>query len=391
MSLNYSKWDNLVDSDDELESGAQTRSPQPSLLAAQPPPAATDPFLLHGGRASYFPSPASLFARLAMENDELAALCGSYGTSGLSTPLPVRATAALPSNKKHFVRKVFPSGAIPTYKLLLVGDGGVGKTAFVKRHTTGEFQKGRMPQSKYTVHPLRFMTNMGPLQFDVWDFSGDEVFDADDTKLETPQGGIRFLEEGGHCKGADAAILMFDVTNRRSYANVPNWYEALQEGSCARPGFRTVLVGNKMDVKDRKVKMSQINFHRKHNLQYYDVSVKARYNDHKPFLSLARYLSNSADMNFVDEHTHYRVPARLAVLSCLARLREMLYARGNDKAAMDEEGGGTKAAVETTTATQEQGEEATTTNYNNNIVLQGELAFDVIHSDDLWRYILEFV
>ena len=30
---------------------------------------------------------------------------------------------------------------IPEFKLLLVGDGGVGKTTFVKRHRTGEFEK----------------------------------------------------------------------------------------------------------------------------------------------------------------------------------------------------------------------------------------------------------
>ena len=38
-----------------------------------------------------------------------------------------------------------------------------------------------------------------------------------------------------------------------------------------------VLVGNKVDQKDRKVKARQINFHRKRNLQYYDVSAKSNY------------------------------------------------------------------------------------------------------------------
>jgi GTP-binding nuclear protein Ran len=51
-----------------------------------------------------------------------------------------------------------------------------------------------------------------------------------------------------------------------------------------------VLVGNKVDVKDRKVRAKQITFHRKKNLQYYDVSAKSNYNFEKPFLWLARRL-----------------------------------------------------------------------------------------------------
>ncbi len=51
-----------------------------------------------------------------------------------------------------------------------------------------------------------------------------------------------------------------------------------------------VLVGNKVDVKERKVKAKGITFHRKRNLQYYDVSAKSNYNFEKPFLWLARRL-----------------------------------------------------------------------------------------------------
>mmetsp|Transcript_2621 Transcript_2621/g.2872 ORF Transcript_2621/g.2872 Transcript_2621/m.2872 type:complete len:119 (-) Transcript_2621:53-409(-) len=47
-----------------------------------------------------------------------------------------------------------------------------------------------------------------------------------------------------------------------------------------------VLVGNKVDVKDRQVKAKNIQFHRKRNLQYYDLSARSNYNFEKPFLRL---------------------------------------------------------------------------------------------------------
>ena len=47
-----------------------------------------------------------------------------------------------------------------------------------------------------------------------------------------------------------------------------------------------MLCGNKVDVKERKVKAKAIVFHRKKNLQYYDISAKSNYNFEKPFLSV---------------------------------------------------------------------------------------------------------
>ena len=57
-----------------------------------------------------------------------------------------------------------------------------------------------------------------------------------------------------------------------------------------------VLTGNKVDVKERKVKAKAITFHRKKNLQYYDISAKSNYNFEKPFLWLARKLTGNASL-----------------------------------------------------------------------------------------------
>src|SRR5271163_3353370 len=62
-----------------------------------------------------------------------------------------------------------------------------------------------------------------------------------------------------------------------------------------------VLCGNKVDVKERKVKAKTITFHRKKNLQYYDISAKSNYNFEKPFLWLARKLVGNQSLEFVAE------------------------------------------------------------------------------------------
>lgn len=57
---------------------------------------------------------------------------------------------------------------------------------------------------------------------------------------------------------------MFDVTSRVTYKNVPNWHRDLVRVCESIP---IVLCGNKVDIKDRKVKAKTIVFHRKKNLQ----------------------------------------------------------------------------------------------------------------------------
>merc|ERR1711939_659842 len=170
---------------------------------------------------------------------------------------------------------------VPQFKCLLVGDGGVGKTTFVKRHVTGEFEKKYVATIGVEVHPLPFDTNRGRICFNVWDTAGQEKF-----------GGLR---DGYYIQG-QCAIIMFDVTSRITYKNVPNWHRDLVR---VCENIPIVLVGNKVDVKERKVKVKQINFHRKKNLGYYDISAKSNYNFEKPFLWLARKLVGNPQLEFV--------------------------------------------------------------------------------------------
>lgn len=167
------------------------------------------------------------------------------------------------------------------FKLVLVGDGSTGKTTFVKRHISGEFDKVYVATVGVEVHPLVFYTNCGPICFDTWDTAGQEKF-----------GGLR---DGYYIQG-QCGIIMFDVTSRITYKNVPNWHRDLVR---VCENIPIVLCGNKVDIKDRKVKPKSITFHRKKNLQYYDISAKSNYNFEKPFVWLARKLTGNPQLELV--------------------------------------------------------------------------------------------
>ncbi|TPX76639.1 hypothetical protein CcCBS67573_g02098 [Chytriomyces confervae] len=190
-----------------------------------------------------------------------------------------------------------------TFKLVLVGDGGTGKTTFVKRHMTGEFEKKYVATLGVEVHPLTFHTNFGAICFNTWDtavrafifpaplLSSQSLILITAILCHTGSGEVWWSSIQGQC-----AIIMFDVTSRITYKNVPNWHRDLVR---VCENIPIVLTGNKVDIKERKVKAKTITFHRKKNLQYYDISAKSNYNFEKPFLWLARKLIGNPSLDFV--------------------------------------------------------------------------------------------
>ncbi|CAF5060901.1 unnamed protein product [Rotaria sp. Silwood1] len=172
---------------------------------------------------------------------------------------------------------------VPKFKLILVGDGGVGKTTFVKRHLIAESEMKYASRLPVIVRPFNFYTNLGEIIINVWDTAGQERF-----------GGLR----DGYYIDAQCAIIMFDVTSRISYRNVSQWHKDIIR-ICGN--IPIVLCGNKIDVKYRKLKAKSITYHRKNNMQYYDISALSNYNLEKPFLWLAQKLTGNDSLQFVSQ------------------------------------------------------------------------------------------
>lgn len=102
-------------------------------------------------------------------------------------------------------------------------------------------------------------TSVGPIQLSV--FSGNS--------------GAFSSENPDHPQNLNALILMFSVTSRESYKEVPICHKEFEK---SYGHVSAVLVGNKVDCEEKKVKSKQIMYHRKKNIQFYHISAKCNYN-----------------------------------------------------------------------------------------------------------------
>lgn len=95
---------------------------------------------------------------------------------------------------------------------------------------------------------------------------------------------------------------MLDLTTRSTYKNVPSWYHDFTR---VCENIPVVIAGNKVDIKDRKVKAKYIRFPRKKNLQYSEISANLNYNTYKPFLLLTRKLARDPNLTFISQLSLY--------------------------------------------------------------------------------------
>ena len=132
----------------------------------------------------------------------------------------------------------YGSSAIDTSKtpsIVLVGDGGVGKTTLFDRISCPDkkqykFNKKYNATIGFNLKEIQFETNKGPIATHVWDTAGQEKF-----------GGLR----EAYVHGADIVIVMYDVTVPQTRENVFYWLNYLKK-HCKDPPIVCVC-GNKED------------------------------------------------------------------------------------------------------------------------------------------------
>jgi GTP-binding nuclear protein Ran len=172
------------------------------------------------------------------------------------------------------------------WKVAVVGNGGVGKTSY-SNYLCKNNQITRKYDTTFGISIIekQFKTNVGDAIFNFYDTAGQEKF-----------GNLRrsILGAGGHVP--DAVIIMFDLSSRITYNNVPSWY---QEVKSIAPDALIILVGNKFDVTSGK----KITYHKKRNIPYYEMSIYNEVNIYKPLEYILSTLTEIENIKITPEIT----------------------------------------------------------------------------------------
>ena len=130
-----------------------------------------------------------------------------------------------------------PTKVFYQFKLILLGDSGVGKSSLLSRYMDEEF----VPNQPCTVNAdykikAMLIDEFSSVQMTIWDTCGQERYRA---------------ITRGYFKDAHGIILVYDVADKRSFSDLDIWLEEIKKNT-VKEDISIILVGNKIDLKDSK-------------------------------------------------------------------------------------------------------------------------------------------
>jgi small GTP-binding protein len=129
------------------------------------------------------------------------------------------------------------------FKLVLVGDPGVGKTSTILRFSDNAFLRTYIPTMGVNITEKSFRVKEDVLEVILWDLAGQ-------SKFQTMR--RHFYQ------GSEAIILIFDLTNPISFKSIKKWYDDVIKNMDKQPKMIGYIFGNKSDLMDqRKVQESE--------------------------------------------------------------------------------------------------------------------------------------
>jgi small GTP-binding protein len=119
---------------------------------------------------------------------------------------------------------------IPVFKVVIAGDGNVGKTSLVRRYCEGKFEASRVATIGVDFQTKVVELPGGSVKLSIWDMAGQDRFQ---------------VVRSGFYRGSRGTALVYDVTDPVSLKNLEKWY---QEVVGITPDQRFIVVGNKIDL-----------------------------------------------------------------------------------------------------------------------------------------------
>ncbi|XP_046637323.1 ras-related protein Rab-30-like isoform X1 [Daphnia pulicaria] len=160
------------------------------------------------------------------------------------------------------------------FKVVLIGNAGVGKTCLVRRFTQGIFPPGQGATIGVDFMIKTVEIDGLKIKLQIWDTAGQERF--------------RSITQS-YYRSAHALILVYDVSAQPTFDCLPVWLREVEE--YASPKVLRVLVGNKVDRDDREIPPAVGEaFSRMNNMYFIETSAKDCSNVDKLFQEIAREL-----------------------------------------------------------------------------------------------------
>uniref|UniRef100_A0A4W2DJG4 Muscle RAS onco homolog n=2 Tax=Bovidae TaxID=9895 RepID=A0A4W2DJG4_BOBOX len=207
-----------------------------------------------------------------------------------------------------------PSDNLPTYKLVVVGDGGVGKSAL----TIQFFQKIFVPDYDPTIEDSYLKHTEIDNQWailDVLDTAGQEEFSA--------------MREQ-YMRTGDGFLIVFSVTDKASFEHVDRFHQLILRVK-DRESFPMILVANKVDLMHlRKITREQgKEMATKHNIPYIETSAKdPPLNVDKAFHDLVRVIRQQIPEKKPEEEEENQMAGRPGHGHPQTAVRDIVMARG---------------------------------------------------------------
>jgi len=117
-----------------------------------------------------------------------------------------------------------------TFKIVIAGNGRVGKSSLVHRYVAGQFNRSYSVTIGADFASREVDMGKETIRLVIWDLAGQQRF---------------HLVREGFYRGAKVVVLVFDVTHHESWADLPLWEE---EVARRVPNAQIVIVGNKTDL-----------------------------------------------------------------------------------------------------------------------------------------------